>query len=152
MCTRGGQDRTGLSMRRFLCWIGSNNPLCRKPLAIEIERTLLLSVNNHRRMSLKLQTANSHSICIRSCAVLLDNVFVATLKTRRRNWPGRNCDCENSENIELSAVTRVYLFETKQILIVSFILHFSRHRIVLLRVVIFNIWILKISLSWRVYC
>lgn len=36
-------------------------------------------------------------------------------------------------------LTRVYLFETKQILIVSFILHFSRHRIVLLRVVIFNI-------------
>lgn len=61
-------------------------------------------------MSLKLQTANSRSICIRFCAVLLlDNVFVCDVKTETKREIGPLQKLRNSESIRLSAVIRDFI-------------------------------------------
>lgn len=99
-------------------------------------------------MSLKLQTANSRSICIRFCAVLLlDNVFVCDVKTEPKREIGPWTVAKVAEFRKYPVIrgdSWFYLFETKQrnsgSSYVSSDRYFARCCDML--------WIFKISKSW----
>lgn len=91
-------------------------------------------------MSLKLQTANSRSVRIRFCAVLLlDNVFVCDVKTETRREIGSLQKLRNSESIQLSAVIRNFICSKRNneipVTILYYFFRVTRHRIDTSRVV-----------------